>query len=92
MYLRITRARFDPARYEEVLPLTREITTAVQQLPGCQSLHPGVDRTAGTIAAVSTWDTEEHARFSRDRLGDIVARMQAIGVQLEPPEIYEIPT
>ena len=91
MYLRITRARFDPARYEELLPLTREIAAAVQQLPGCQSYHGGVDRSAGTIAAVSTWDTEEHARFSRDRLGDIIARTQAIGVQLDPPEIYEVP-
>ena len=92
MYLRITRARFDPARYEELLPLTREVTTAMQQIPGCQSYHGGVDRSAGTVAAVSTWDTEEHARFSRDSLGTVISRMQALGVQMDPPEIYEIPT
>ncbi len=90
MYLRITRARFDPARYDDVVPLAREVTAAVQQLPGFQHYHGGIDRTAGTVAAVSVWDTEEHARFSRDSLGDVISRTQAAGVQFEPPEIYEI--
>ncbi len=90
MYLRITRARFDPARYDDVVPLAREITAAVQRLPGFHHYHGGFDRTAGTIAAVSVWDTEEHARFSRDAMGDVIARTQAVGIQLEPPEIYEI--
>ena len=90
MYLRITRARFDPARYDDVVPLAREVTAAVQRLPGFQHYHGGLDRSAGTIAAVSVWDTEEHARFSRDALGDVIGRLQAMGVQLELPELYEI--
>ena len=92
MYLRISRARFDPARYEELLPLTREIAAAIQQLPGCQSYHLGIDRNAGTGVSASTWDTEEHARFSPDSLGNATSRLQALGVQVDPPEIYEIPT
>ena len=95
MYLRITRGRFDPGRYDELLPLAREINAAVQALPGCQSIHTGIDRTAGTLAAASTWDTAEQANFAREaagRLGDVVRRTQAIGVQLEPTEIYEIVT
>jgi hypothetical protein len=90
MYLRITRARFDPARYEEVVPLGREVEAAVRRLPGFQDYHGGFDRTAGTIAAVSVWDTEEHARVSRDALGDVIGRLQAVGVQLLLPEVYEI--
>jgi len=95
MYLRITRGRFDPARYDELLPLSREVSAAVLALPGCQSIHTGLDRTAGRLGAVSTWDTVEHANYSREAagaLGDVVRRTQAIGVQLEPPEIYEIIT
>ncbi len=33
MYLRITRARFDPSTYDEVLRLSRGATAAVRQLP-----------------------------------------------------------
>jgi hypothetical protein len=40
---------------------------------------------------VSTWDTEEHARFSRDALGEsVVSRLQVAGVQLDPPEFDEV--
>jgi quinol monooxygenase YgiN len=90
MYLRITRARYDPGRSEEILALASEITAAVEGLSGCQAIYQGTDRTTGTIAAVSVWDTEQHARFSRDALGDVIGRLQALGVQLEPPEILEI--
>ena len=95
MYLRITRGRFDPARYEVLLPLSQQIRAAVQALPGCQSMHSGIDRNGGRLVAVSTWDTAEHANFSRETasgLGELVRRTEAIGVQLEPPEIYEIVT
>jgi len=95
MYLRITRGRFDPARFDELLPLSREVHAAVQALPGCQSIYVGLDRTTGRLGTVSTWDTAEHANHSREApgaLGDLVRRTQAVGVQLEPPEIYEIIT
>ena len=94
MYLRTTRGRFDPARYDELVPLMREVNAGVQALPGCQGIQSGLDRSGGRLVAVSTWDTAEHANFSRDAgsLGEVVRRTQAIGVQLEPPEIYEIVT
>ncbi len=89
MYIRVTRGRFDPAKYEEFQRLSHDVHAAVQRLPGCQSVHTGGDRNSGRLIAVSTWDSEEHARFSRDALGDVVARLQSLGGQLEPPEIYE---
>ncbi len=90
MYLRITRGRFDPARYDDFIPVMRELSAALQRLPGYQDFYQGIDRNAGTAAVVSVWDTEEHARFSRDMLGEAMTRLQALGVQLEPPEIYVI--
>ncbi len=90
MYIRITRARFDPARYDEVRPIFDDVLAAIQQQPGFQNYHGGVDRAAGTAVAVSTWDTEEHARFDRAALGDLVSQLQALGLQLEPAEIYEV--
>ena len=93
MYLRITRGRFDSARYDELLPLTQEVNAAVQAMPGCQSVHSAVDRTGGRVAVVSRWDTLEQASFSRDtdaRTADVVRRILALGAQIEPPEIYEV--
>ena len=90
MYLRITRARFDPASSEQISAAAREVQAAMQQLPGVQHLHQGVERTAGTVAAVSVWDSEEHARFAREVLGEPIGRLRALGVQFEEPEIYEI--
>ena len=92
MYLRITRGRFDPARSDELMPLIQEVDAAVQAMPGCQSVHSAVDRTGGRVAVVSRWDTLEQASFSRDtdaRTAEVVSRIQAIGAQIEPPEIYE---
>jgi hypothetical protein len=90
MFLRITRARFDPGSYDQVAAAAQEVQVAMQRLPGVQHIHQGVDRTAGTVAAVSVWDSEEHARFARELLGEPIGRLRALGVQFEEPEIYEI--
>ena len=90
MVLRITRGRFDPARYDEFLAVAQEVPAAVSRMPGFQSYQLGVDRAAGTAVAVTVFDTREHAQFPREGLGDVLARLQALGAQLEPPEIYDI--
>jgi hypothetical protein len=90
MYLRLTRARFDPARADQVVPLASEVRAAMRRLPGLQHNHQGIDRTAGTVAAVSVWDSQEHAGFARETLGEPIGRLRALGVQFEEPEIYEI--
>jgi hypothetical protein len=90
MHLRLTRARFDPALSEQVVPIVSEVRAAMRRLPGLQQDHRGIDRAAGTFAAVSVWDSEEHAGFAREALGEPIGRLRALGVQFEPPEIYEI--
>lgn len=91
MYLRITRARYDPARADEVVALSGQVNADVKRLPGCQGIYLGTDRAAGKTAAVSVWDTKEHAQFSRDTaISEVVGRLLALGVQFEPPEILEI--
>jgi hypothetical protein len=90
MYLRLTRSRFDPGIYEQVAPLAREVHAAIDRLPGLLHHHLGVDRTAGTSATVTVWDTEEHARYSRETLGEAIGRLQALGLRFDPSEISEI--
>jgi heme-degrading monooxygenase HmoA len=93
MYMRVTRTRIDPAKMDEAITRTsQDIAAAARRLPGFQSLLLGADRATGQSIAVSTWDTEEHARWSRDALGDIPSRLQALGVQVDPPEIFEVTT
>jgi len=90
MYVRVTRSRFDPAKSDDVVRLATPIGAAVRGLPGCQSYQGGIDRDGGRSIAISTFDTVEHARFSRDTLGDSLGQLLAIGVQLDPPDIYEL--
>jgi hypothetical protein len=52
----------------------------------------GVDRASGRTITVTTWDTEDHARWPREALGDLVARFQALGIQLDRPEFFEATT
>ena len=92
MYIRVSRARFDPARYDEIRPILDEVVAVGRGLhgSGLQNYYHGADRRAGTAVAITVWDTEEHADFDRAVLGDIVTRLQALGVQMEPAEIYEV--
>jgi hypothetical protein len=91
MYMRVTRGRFDPTRFDEFDQLVLDAVAVIKLLPGCQSYASGVDRASGQLCDVSTWDTEEHARFSRDDPGEsAMSRLHAAGVQLDPPEFYEV--
>jgi hypothetical protein len=90
VYLRITRIRFDPARYDEVIATAADVVAAIRPQPGFQAYYNGIDRAGGQGAAVSLWDAEEHARLDRAALGDVIPRLLALGVQMDPPEVYEV--
>jgi hypothetical protein len=82
MGLRVTRAQVDPATHDEVLShMGQDVAAASRRRTGHQSWVGGVDRASGRLITVSTWDTEDHARYSLDALGDIPSRLQALGVQ-----------
>ena len=90
MYLRITHARVDPARSEEATSFVEDTIAAMQRQPGFQGFYQGADRSSGATVIVTLWDTEEHARVDRAAFGDVITRLQAIGVQMEPPAVYEV--
>jgi quinol monooxygenase YgiN len=89
-YMRVARSRADPATTEEVRRVLQDVITATRRQPGCQSVMVGVDWTSGHTLIVSMWDTEEHARFSRNGLGgNVLQGVQAIG-RPDPPEVFEV--
>jgi hypothetical protein len=89
-YIRVTRAQFDPAAAEQIAGHTADLRRAIEGLPGLQHQHLGLDLQGGKGVAVSTFDTREHAQFEREMLGEIVARLQAAGMRMEAPEVYEV--
>ena len=89
MYMRVGRARMDPARIDEDSTLFHDITEAFRQLPGFKSLTIGMDRATGQFVDVSTYDTGEQARWLPTR-EDLNARVQAVGLQADPPEFFEV--
>ena len=95
MYMRVTRGRItDPSKLgtDTANQVLRDLVAAVRRQPGFQSFTGGADRANGRTITISTWDTEDHARFSPEALGDLPARIEAIGIQVEPFEVFEVTT
>ena len=95
MYVRISRAHCDPSKCDEVLAAFQQgMTPHLRKLAGYQTVYWAADRARGALIAVSTWDSREHAGFPREALGSanpaVEAALQASGVQMDPPEIYEV--
>jgi hypothetical protein len=91
--LRATRAQLsDPSKIDEaVTQIGPDLAARISGLPGCLSFTGGVDRAKGQIISISTWDTDEHGRWlAADALGDIPSRSQALGIQVEQPEYFEV--
>jgi hypothetical protein len=88
-YLRLTRPHFAPDRDQEVVDLTPAIA-ATQRLPGFRGRPRGLDPAGGTLVAVRLWDSAAHAGFEREALGPAPARAPALGVELEPAEVYAV--
>jgi len=92
MYIRITNGQSDPAKIDDIMPVAQRVGAAIERMPGNQSQELGLDRTTGQWTNVSTWDTLEHAQFNRETagaVGELVQRMQALGVEFDPPIIME---
>ena len=90
MFMRVVRARIDPARLGELNQVAPELAAAIRRQPGLQNSMGGVNAATGQTIVISTWDTEEHASYSPEALGEIQSRLRALGVQADPPEIFEV--
>jgi hypothetical protein len=88
--VRVSRASFDPNRYDEVDAASKKsaeyIIPAIRRLPGLIHFYAGVSP-KGSIVQVSVWDTDEHAA-ALDRLKEMVVDgrrdMEAVGVTFTP--------
>jgi hypothetical protein len=89
MWMRVGRSRIDPARIDEDSTLLEDVAEAFRQPPGYQSFTLGMNRATEQFINVSTFDTEEYAHWAPTRT-DLNSRIQALGIQADPPEFYEV--
>jgi hypothetical protein len=91
MYVRITRGRFNLSTEADIQRIVEEqVIPALQKLPGFQRYIGGLNRSTGMLTAVSLWDTEEQASFSREAVISAIPALMALGVTFEPAETYEV--
>jgi len=89
-YIRVSRAQFDPAVGDQISGVVTDLRSALQKLPGLQHHLLGLDLQGGKGVAISIFDTREHAQFTREALGEVISRVQAVGMRMEAPEVYEV--
>ena len=94
MHARLTATRFaDGAAIDAVIRVVdEELIPALRRVPGFVGYEGLLDRAAGTGLAVSLWATEAQARALRQdaAIGALLARLEALGVELGSPVIYEV--
>ncbi len=93
--VRISKGRFDSARYEEVRQLIAESATplvpALKQLRGLLYYHAAVDPNTNTVVNVSVWTDLDAAR-QMDTLAPMLAQrplLEQAGVEFERVANYE---
>jgi hypothetical protein len=95
MWMRVTRSHLEhPSKLDDTSWI--DLAAAVKRLPGLQSFTVGHDRPANRAVSMSTWDTEEHAKYLPNALIDALdearANFDAAGLQVDSVDIAEVST
>jgi hypothetical protein len=87
MYIRVTRGRFSSANTDEAVRMARDqLVPVLKQRPGFRNYYAGLNHEAGTLIAISTWDTRDQAREAQTARGPF----EALGIRFEAAEIFEV--
>src|SRR4051812_3299747 len=94
--VRLSRATFDPIRFDAVDAMSRKISgyivPALRRLPGLLHFYSGVSP-KGSMVQVSIWDTDEHAAqlsSLKEMAVDGRRDMESVGVSFTPIVHYPI--
>lgn len=94
--IRVSTARFDPARFPEVhemdMAISRYLIPAIKKLPGLISYYTGTSPD-GSMVHISTWESDEHAQ-QMNRLKEMIVdarqEAEAVGAVFSPIINYPI--
>ena len=94
--VRISRATFDPSRFDDVDAMSKKISAyiipALRKLSGLLHFYSGVSPT-GSMVQISIWDTDEHAaqlNGLKEMAVDGRRDMESVGVTFTPIVHYPI--
>ena len=88
---RVATVRTDPSRTEEAVALVHDYTLPrYRQMPGFRHGSWLLDRSSGTVLAVTMFDTEDQMRESFAPLADLRERVAEIGATIEGLEEFEV--
>ncbi len=96
MYVRINRGTFDAVKTQDVIEMLlkteEKLSPALKKLPGLQSYQTGIDAEHGTMIAISTWDTMEHAQLlsQMPEMNELRSNFQQYGIVFDPISTYDI--
>lgn len=91
MYIRTTTYTYDPAREDALRQLNDEhLIPLLGQLPGFVSYTYGLDAATRRGISITTWESRESAEGFRTAMGGMVQRFQAVGLQIDPSQVYAV--
>ena len=90
MYVRVSHSTFDPAKRTEVDAVTEEAGEVLAGLPGFVRYVGAADDGSGMGVVISFWESEEAAGFDRAAFGDVMSRLAASGLALQPPQVFKV--
>jgi hypothetical protein len=91
MYVRVTPIRFEVSRQDAVTQVSQDVVLPLfRGLPGFTRYQGGIDATQGTGVSLSFWETREQAQGLTEAVRPIGPQLQAAGIELGSPAIYEI--
>ena len=91
MYVRVTPIRFEASRQDAVTQVSKDVVLPLLKgLPGFRRYHGGLDSAQGTGVAISYWETRDQAQAVSEAVRTIAPQVQAAGVELSAPSIYEV--
>jgi hypothetical protein len=88
VYVRVVRGRCDPARLAPLRRLAEDrLVLSLRRRPGLLAWYGGGDPAAGTLFAISLWDSAAAARAAGPR--PRATAFEALGARFDLPEDYE---
>ena len=91
MFIRTTTYSYNPAQADELLQLNDEqLIPFLRQLPGFVSYTYGLDAATRRGISISVWESREAAEGFRTAMGGMVQHFQAVGLQIDPSQVYAI--
>ena len=89
VFIRTTTYSYNPAQADELLQLNDDhLIPFLRQLPGFISYAYGLDAATQRGISITVWESREAAEGFRTAMGGMVQQFQAVGLRIDPSQVY----